>query len=121
VTTPALRVLVVDDDPDTREVLRVSLSLQGHEVFEAADGPAAIQAVEDRRPQAALIDIGLPGLDGYEVARRIRAAAAGRHLLLIALTGYGQPDDRRRAEEAGFDRHLVKPVDPGGLAKALSL
>ena len=105
------RVLVVEDQPDAREVLRLALQLAGHEVFEAADGPSGIEAVSRHQPDAAVIDIGLPGCDGYEVARQVRRVSDGRTIFLVALTGYGQPDDHQRAEEAGFDVHLVKPID----------
>ena len=106
------RVLIVEDQGDLLEVLSLALTSAGHTVFEAPDGPHAIEAMTRSSPDVALIDIGLPGYDGYEVARRIRAMPGGDTMYLIALTGYGQPDDRRRAEEAGFDLHIVKPVDP---------
>ena len=106
------RVLIVEDQRDLLEVLSLALTSAGHTVFEAPDGPHAIEAMTRSSPDVALIDIGLPGYDGYEVARRIRAMPGGDTMYLIALTGYGQPDDRRRAEEAGFDLHIVKPVDP---------
>jgi signal transduction histidine kinase/ActR/RegA family two-component response regulator len=105
------RVLVVEDQSDMREILRFALEDAGHVVFEAADGPAAIAAVERYEPDVALIDIGLPGFDGYEVARRIRSIRSAAPMLLVAVTGYGQPDDRRRSSAAGFDVHLVKPID----------
>ena len=104
-------MLVVEDQPDAREVLRLALQLAGHEVFEAADGPSGIEAVSRHQPDVAVIDIGLPGCDGYEVARQVRRVSDGRTIFLVALTGYGQPDDHQRAEEAGFDVHLVKPID----------
>jgi signal transduction histidine kinase/ActR/RegA family two-component response regulator len=112
------RVLVVDDVDDAREMLRVMLVVRGHQVFEAADGPDAVDAAQRIRPDLALIDVGLPGLDGYEVARRIRRLPPP-HPRLVALTGYGSPDDRARALEAGFDEHLVKPVDPQRLEAVL--
>jgi signal transduction histidine kinase len=108
---PQRRVVVVEDNDDAREMLRHALVDAGHEVVEATDGPGGLAAIQDARPHVALVDVGLPGFDGYEVARRIRAVAEGKSIRLIALTGYGQPDDRRRALEAGFDAHLVKPVD----------
>jgi CheY-like chemotaxis protein len=87
----------------------------------AAEGQAALEAVRAARPEVALVDIGLPGMDGYEIARRLRAEqSAGRRITLIALTGYGLAEDRRRSAEAGFDLHLVKPVDYQKLAEALS-
>ena len=87
------------------------LELTGHEVYTAHDGHSALDLAEERRPDVVLLDIGLPMLNGYEVCRRIRAAAMGRAMVLIALTGWGQDEDRRRSQEAGFDGHLVKPVD----------
>ena len=115
---PARRVLVVEDNDDAREMLRNLLHLFGHEVHEACDGASGIEQARRVRPDAALIDIGLPGIDGYEVARRIRADVPGARL--VALTGYGQPEDRERALAAGFDVHLVKPVDPEQLQRLLA-
>jgi CheY-like chemotaxis protein len=114
------RVLIVEDNPDARESLRTILELSGHEIFEAQDGPSGVEQALRWKPDTALIDIGLPRLDGYEVARRIRSAPAGRAIFLIALTGYGQPGDRRLAEEAEFDAHLVKPVDYRRLSEAIA-
>ena len=111
-----LSVLVVEDSSDGREGLRQLLELKSYRVRMAADGGEALDAVREERPDVALVDIGLPDMDGYEVARRLRAEEdGGEPLPLIALTGYGQPDDRREALEAGFDLHLVKPVDPDQL------
>jgi signal transduction histidine kinase len=104
------RVLLVEDNDDSREMLRVGLELAGHEVHEACDGPGGIEAARALRPDVAIVDVGLPGANGYEVARQVRTTVPG--MKLIALTGYGQPEDRRRAMTAGFDTHLVKPVDP---------
>jgi signal transduction histidine kinase/DNA-binding response OmpR family regulator len=116
------RILVVEDNPDGREMLRTLLELQGHEVHDVAEGQAAIEQALELRPHAAIIDIGLPGIDGYAVAARIRANESGaQHMRLIALTGYGSEQDRRRAIEAGFDAHLTKPVEPKRLALLLSL
>ena len=103
------RVLVVDDNADSAESLAMILEIRGHETRMALDGPQAIAVARDFRPEVVMLDIGLPGMDGYEVARHLRAEHDG--LLLIALTGYGQDEDRRRSQEAGFDHHLVKPVD----------
>jgi signal transduction histidine kinase/ActR/RegA family two-component response regulator len=114
------RVLVVEDNIDAREVLRTALALEGHEVHEAADGREGLEAALRLLPDVVLLDVGLPGMDGYEVARRIRAEPSGAGMLLVALTGYGQAGDRQRALEAGFDVHLVKPVTPERLAEALS-
>src|SRR5437879_2259191 len=113
------RILVVEDNADARDMLLALLTLDRHEVVTAADGPAGVDAALRLRPNVALVDIGLPGLNGYEVARRIRATESGRTIKLIALTGYGQSEDMRQAREAGFDLHLVKPVEPGRLDEAL--
>jgi signal transduction histidine kinase/ActR/RegA family two-component response regulator len=115
---PRRRVVVVEDNADAREMLRFALQLAGHEIHEAHDGPTGLAAIERVRPDVALVDIGLPDFDGYELARKTRVIV-GRALRLVALTGYGQPDDRRQALEAGFDVHLVKPVHPDALLDAL--
>jgi len=115
----ARSILIVEDNDDAREALRMLLELDGHVVEAAAEGVQALEIVRDKDPDVALVDIGLPGIDGFEVARRTRAADA-RRPLLIALTGYGQPEDRRRATEAGFDSMLVKPVDPTALSDLLA-
>lgn len=104
-------VLVVDDNADAAEALGRLLRRAGCRVETALDGPSALNRARELRPTAILLDIGLPGMDGYEVARRLRAAEDGRHVLLVAITGYGQEEDMRRSREAGFDRHLIKPVD----------
>lgn len=119
--TPARRVLLVDDNQDIRDMMRYLLELEGHTVFEAADGPAALEAAAHGRPDVALIDISLPGFDGYELAQRLRATPHGRRLPLVALTGYGRPEDRARARAAGFALYLVKPVDPTALANAVAV
>ncbi len=113
-----LRVLVVEDNADSREMMSLHLRFAGHDVSVAEDGPGGVDAARAFRPDVAIVDVGLPGLDGYEVARRIRAQADGA-IALLALTGYGQPEDRRRALEAGFDGHLTKPVDPRHLLDTL--
>jgi two-component system CheB/CheR fusion protein len=105
------RVLVVEDNVDAAETLTELLELVGHEVCHAANGPEALEQARSFHPDVALVDIGLPGMDGYEVARRLRAQPSERPLLLVALTGYGQDDDLQRSRAAGFDRHLVKPID----------
>ena len=119
-TAPARsrRVLIIEDNVDTRETLRRVLELDGHEVQEAADGAEGVAIALASRPEAIIVDIGLPRLDGYQVARRIRATL-GAVPLLIAVTGYGQTEDRRLSQDAGFDVHLVKPVAPDQLAAAL--
>jgi signal transduction histidine kinase len=114
------RILVADDNPDARESLATLLSLSGHEVFRAQDGSDALQSAERHRPDVALLDIGMPHANGYEVARRIRGEPWGRNMVLVALTGWGQESDRRRSHEAGFDSHLTKPVDPNVLDELLA-
>jgi CheY-like chemotaxis protein len=114
-----LRIVVADDDPDTVRTLRLLLEEEGHEVKTAADGPAALYAVRDFGADILLLDIGLPGMNGFEVARALRRDPATAAARLIALTGYGGDDDRRRSHEAGFDVHLTKPVDPGLLRRLL--
>jgi two-component system, sensor histidine kinase len=120
VDTPRRCIVLIEDDEDSREMLRVSLEMAGHEIGVAADGPGGLDLVQRRRPDVVLIDVGLPGMDGYEVARRIRTTPEGGRMRLIALTGYGQQEDRRRSRESGFDAHLVKPIDPACLMSALS-
>jgi CheY-like chemotaxis protein len=114
------RILIVDDSEDGAEFLALLLQVSGHETRQAHDGPAAIEAAEQFRPDAVLLDIGLPRMNGYEVCRRIREQAWGRDLVLIALTGWGQEEDLRRSREAGFDAHMVKPVDHQALMELLA-
>jgi two-component system CheB/CheR fusion protein len=106
------RLLVVDDNRDAADSLALLLRLGGHTVQVAYDGCTALQAAKGAPPEVVLLDIGLPGMDGYEVARRLRAQEATRGVVLIAISGYGQEDDRSRSRAAGFDHHLVKPVEP---------
>lgn len=117
---PPLSILVVEDNLDAREALRALLEMDGHDVDVAGDGPAGLAQALTGRFNVALVDIGLPGYDGYELARRIRKEAASSGLYLVALTGYGQPSDRRRALEAGFDAHVVKPAQIEELRRVLS-
>ena len=114
------RVLLIEDGADAREMLRMTLELAGHTVYDAADGIRGLELLKVARPDVAIIDIGLPRLDGYEVARRIRKEPHGRGMLLVALTGYDAPGDALRSKAHGFDHHLVKPVDPDRLAHLLS-
>lgn len=132
------RVLIVEDNRDAREMFRIMLELDGHQVLEAEEGCAGLQLLRTESPDVAFIDVGLPGLDGYEIARRFRsetegasgdgfgssASAAGararRRVLLVALTGYGTPDALERSRRAGFDHHLIKPVNPEALYKLLN-
>ena len=120
--TPAAarRILVADDNHDAADSLAFMLRLAGHEVRIAYDGQQAIDMAEVFRPALALIDIGMPRLNGYETARRLRAKPYGEAMMLIALTGWGQPDDRNRSLAAGFDHHVVKPVDPSMLERLLA-
>jgi signal transduction histidine kinase/CheY-like chemotaxis protein len=119
---PSLRVLVVDDNVSSAQSLAKVLKLDGHDVQVAHDGQAALESVRQLRPEVVLMDIGLPGMDGYEVARRLREDAdlAAGIVLLAAVTGYAEDDARRRSREAGFDHHLVKPVDPDGVLALLA-
>jgi signal transduction histidine kinase len=117
---PAHRILIADDNLDALESLAEVLKLQGHEVFSASNGSLALESAERHLPDVALLDIGMPLLDGYEVARRIRSQDWGRQVTLLAVTGWGQDADRRRSREAGFDLHLVKPLDVDKLAELLS-
>jgi PAS domain S-box-containing protein len=110
-TGPASRIVVVDDDVDAADSLARLLRIAGHEVLSVYDGPAALQRAEAFRPDLILLDIGMPVMDGYEAARRIRQTPSLRNVLLVAQTGWGQSEDRRRTREAGFDHHLIKPVD----------
>jgi CheY-like chemotaxis protein len=109
------RIMVVDDNSDAAETLGALLSALGAVVSVMHDGPSAIAALDDFGPEVVLLDIGMPRMDGYEVSRRIRATTRHAGVLLIALTGWGQEQDRRRSREAGFDHHLVKPPDVGRL------
>jgi len=113
-----LEILVVEDSDDARDTLRLLLELEGHRVRVAATGAQAVELAAAAPLDVAFVDIGLPDVDGYEVARQIRAKRGDR-VRLVALTGFGEPEDRRRASEAGFDAHLVKPVDPDTVLRAL--
>jgi CheY-like chemotaxis protein/two-component sensor histidine kinase len=115
----ARHILIIEDNTDFREGLRLLLESWGHRVEAASGGAQGLELVRRTRPEIVLIDLGLPGIDGYAVARALRAAPGGEALLLVAITGYGRPSDRRRAEEAGFDAHLTKPVSPPELAAIL--
>jgi CheY-like chemotaxis protein len=115
-----LRILVVDDHPDTLETMLVLLSAHGREVRAARTGADALSVAEDFRPDVVLLDIGMPGMDGYEVARRLRAVPELVDLQIIAVTGHGMPLDMVCSREAGFDEHLVKPIDPARLESLLA-
>jgi two-component system CheB/CheR fusion protein len=101
-------------------MLRMMLDLAGHIVYDAADGIRGLELVKVVRPDVGIIDIGLPQMDGYEVAKRIREEPHGRRMLLLALSGYGASDDAKRSSEHGFDYHLVKPVDPDRLTRLIT-
>lgn len=114
------RVLVVDDNVDAAESLALLLQREGHQVHVAFDGRSAVEQYREFGHDAVVMDIGLPVLDGYEAARSIRQLQGGRELLMVALTGWGQAEDRRRSEAAGFDHHLVKPVLPSEIQALLA-
>ncbi|HEY5930245.1 MAG TPA: response regulator, partial [Burkholderiales bacterium] len=113
------RVLVVDDNQDSANSLAILLKFAGNEVETANDGVEAVSEAQRFRPDMILLDIGMPRLNGYDAARRIREQAWGKDIMLVALTGWGQEEDRRKSRDAGFDEHLVKPVDHDTLMKLL--
>jgi CheY-like chemotaxis protein len=113
-------VLVVDDNADSVESLATLVRLMGHDCATALDGEAAIIAARSYRPDTMLLDIGMPGMNGYEACRAIRSEPWGREIQIIALTGWGQAEDRERTRDAGFDLHVVKPAEPGTLAEILA-
>jgi two-component system CheB/CheR fusion protein len=110
----------VEDNSDAAEVLAEYLESLGHEVTVARDGPAALEAAARVHPDIALLDIGLPGMDGYEVGRRLRQDAGAGGPILVALTGYGQEEDRRRSRDSGFAHHLTKPFEAAALERLLA-
>jgi len=113
------RILVVDDNTDGADTLSLLLRLVGHEVHTRYSGRDALRAAEELRPEVVIMDLAMPDLDGYETCQRLRRQAAGTHLTIIALSGYDQEEDRRQSLAAGFDAHLVKPVDLGVLKQML--
>jgi CheY-like chemotaxis protein len=119
-STGAHRILLVEDNEDARDMMHAMLTLDGHNVHVAADGAAALHEAGTWRPEVVLLDIGLPDMIGYEVARRMRRSELDGNVKLVAMTGYGQAEDKRRAYEAGFDLHLTKPVSPEVLRDAIS-
>jgi CheY-like chemotaxis protein len=119
-SSPERSVLIVDDNRDSAESLAMLLEITGNKTYMAHDGVEAVEAIEKYRPEVVLLDIGLPRLDGHEVCRRVREQHWGKDIVVIALTGWGQEDDRRKSEEAGFNGHLVKPVDYDKLLELLS-
>jgi CheY-like chemotaxis protein len=112
-------ILIIEDNRDFRVGLRMLLESWGHRVEEAATGPDGLEILQHIQPEVVLIDLGLPGIDGYAVAQHVRSTPAGHAMLLVAITGYGRAEDRHRAERAGFDAHLTKPVQPQELAEVL--
>jgi CheY-like chemotaxis protein/anti-sigma regulatory factor (Ser/Thr protein kinase) len=119
VSGPRRRVLIVEDHADAAQTLEALVQLHGHDVRHASDGDAALKLIAEYRPEVLLLDIGLPGMDGFEIARRMRGAQATRASLIVAISGYGQERDRRRALECGFDHHFVKPVNAQALMALL--
>ena len=117
----AARVLIVDDNEDAADALGMLLGTMGAEVQVVHDGPAALARVPEFRPDVVLLDLGMPGMNGLEVARRMREHPEARQMTLVALTGWGQREDRRRTHEAGFDYHLVKPADVNTLQSILAM
>src|SRR5262249_31163621 len=113
------RVLIVDDCPDAAGSLAILLQLWGHEVHVTHNGPAALEAIPALQPEVVLLDIGMPGMNGWEVARRIREQEGGQNILLVALSGYGQERDQHHSRDVGCDFHLVKPFDPDELMRLL--
>jgi len=120
VPVPTPRVLVVDDNHDAGDSLAMLLEMLGAQVQVARSGAEAIEAFPGYQPSLVLMDIGMPGMDGYEAARTLRSRFPAQRTLLVALTGWGQEDDRRRASEAGFDHHLVKPAEIEALEQLLA-
>jgi CheY-like chemotaxis protein len=119
-TPPHFRILVVDDNHDSALSLAMMLSIMGHETRTAHDGESAVATAESFLPDVVLLDIGLPKLNGYEVAQRIRENTWGQSMFLIAVTGWGQEEDRQRSSEVGLNVHMVKPVEPAALERLLS-
>ena len=119
-TAARFRILVADDNPDSADTLTMLLQMEGHETRVAHDGVAAIEIAESFRPDIVLLDLGMPRLDGYGAAREIRKTAWGRGMKLFALSGWGQDDAKQKSNAAGFDAHLVKPLDLAALARLLN-
>jgi CheY-like chemotaxis protein/two-component sensor histidine kinase len=118
--TPARRILVVDDNRDSADSIATLLQLSGHRTMTVHDGMEAVEATERFRPEVVLLDVGLPKISGIEACRRIRNLPSGRNVIIVALTGWGQDSDRRKTREAGFDAHLVKPVDYSELLQLIA-
>jgi len=115
----ARKILIIDDELDVRMVIQSRLESKGYEVVSADSGEAGLAEIKKSNPELVVLDISLPGMNGYEIARALRNSTAGPRMVLIAVSGYGQEEDRRLSREAGFDHHLVKPVIPADLAKII--
>ena len=115
-----LRVLVVDDSEDTAQTMKLFLEFAGHEVRAVYDGPSALVAYRTYHPDVVLLDVGLPGMNGYDVARQLRRELTPKCPMLVAVSGYGQEEDKQRAYDAGFDLHVTKPVDPRKLVSIIA-
>lgn len=116
-----MKIVLADDNRDSADSMGMLLGAMGHDVHVAYDGAEALETAGRVRPEVVLLDIGMPKMDGFECARSIRSQPWGARTILIALTGWGQEEDKRRTQEAGFDRHLTKPVDPAALEGALEI
>lgn len=114
------RILVADDNRAGTDSMAMLLELDGHQTANAYDGVEALTIAESLRPEIILLDIGMPRLNGYEVAQRLRAEAWGKNIVIIAMSGWGQEKDQQRSRASGFDRHLIKPVNPEDLAKLIA-
>ena len=115
-----LRILIVEDNADSRELLSTLLRMDGHEVSVAKDGEGGLEAILREQPDVALVDIGLPLMTGYEIVKKVREQAPTIRTRLVAVTGYGQPQDVQKAMEAGFDEHLTKPIEVDAVSRLLS-
>jgi DNA-binding response OmpR family regulator len=115
-----MRIVIVDDNEDIRDLVAELLATHGHSVSQAGTGRAALELIEQLRPEAAIVDLGLPDLDGWAVAKSVRETLSGIPILLVAMSGYGSDADRKRATEAGFDAHIVKPAHIDEILRALS-
>jgi CheY-like chemotaxis protein len=115
------KILLIEDNDDARRTLSLALQMSGHQVYAAPDGKAGIETADAVDPEVAVIDIGLPGINGYQVGEDLRRKPAHEAMVLIALTGYGQPDSLRRARDAGFDEYITKPIDPDRLMRLIDV
>jgi CheY-like chemotaxis protein len=115
------RILVIEDNDDARRTLSLALQMNGHQVYAAPDGKAGLRSADEFDPEVAVIDIGLPGVNGFQVGETLRRAPAHEAMVLIALTGYGQPDSLRRARDAGFDEYITKPIEPDRLMRLIDV